>query len=340
MTLPKVSIIVPIYNVQDYLCKCVKSVLHQTYTDFEILLVDDGSPDHCGEICDDLASTDPRIKVYHKENGGLSSARNYGLDRASGKWIIFLDSDDVWGDRDGLRKLVEYAEKYNLDILRFEYQNINEYGINIYTRPIINKNFTNNVFSNYEMVDKAIAGEWFAVLYLLRKSTLDGIRFNEECKFQEDIDFYCKFFASREMRCGYLPDKIYYYRKREHSLTTTASLSNLKWSFNLCEVFYNQSKKIVDDKFRTLYVYNSVMMYYWTLMTVSENPYYERRKEIIKNLNLEKLQKSTLLRVKQTKISSKHLFFISFPSSIGVKLLRIKNIIVCNLNKLHRILYQ
>ena len=93
--MPEFSIIVPIYRVEKYLNKCVDSVLCQTFDDFELILVDDGSPDRCGQICDSYANADSRIKVVHKNNGGLSSARNTGLDIATGKYIIFLDSKNI-----------------------------------------------------------------------------------------------------------------------------------------------------------------------------------------------------------------------------------------------------
>lgn len=91
---PIVSIIVPIYNVEKYLRECLDSILVQTFTDWECLLVDDGSPDKCGEICDEYAAKDKRFRVLHKENGGVSSARNLGLDKAKGEWVTFVDADD------------------------------------------------------------------------------------------------------------------------------------------------------------------------------------------------------------------------------------------------------
>ena len=91
---PKISIIVPVYNAEQYLRRCIDSILNQSFTDFELILIDDGSKDKSSDICDEYAAKDSRIKVYHKENGGVSSARNLGLDNANGEWIAFVDSDD------------------------------------------------------------------------------------------------------------------------------------------------------------------------------------------------------------------------------------------------------
>lgn len=92
----KFSIIVPVYNVEAYLDECIQSVLEQTYTDFELILVDDGSKDNSGTICDRWAQHDSRVFVVHKQNGGLSSARNEGLRHITGQYVMFLDSDDYW----------------------------------------------------------------------------------------------------------------------------------------------------------------------------------------------------------------------------------------------------
>ena len=92
---PLISVIVPVYKVENYLDKCVESILVQTYKNLEILLVDDGSPDRCGEMCDEYAKADSRIKVVHKKNGGLSDARNVALDAMTGEYVAFVDSDDT-----------------------------------------------------------------------------------------------------------------------------------------------------------------------------------------------------------------------------------------------------
>lgn len=102
--LPEISVIVPVYKVEEYLPQCIDSILAQTFTDFELLLVDDGSPDRCGEICEEYAGKDMRIRVFHQQNSGVSAARNIGLQHAKGTYIVFVDSDD-WVSTDYLLHL-------------------------------------------------------------------------------------------------------------------------------------------------------------------------------------------------------------------------------------------
>lgn len=123
MAQPEISVIVPIYNVEKYLNRCVDSVLGQTFSDLEVLLVDDGSPDGCGAVCDEYAAKDARVRVIHKPNGGLSSARNAGLEVAAGRWIAFADSDD-WLDSDMLEILHTAALKHGAQIAECSYRRI------------------------------------------------------------------------------------------------------------------------------------------------------------------------------------------------------------------------
>ena len=122
--MPLISVIVPVYKVEPYLSRCIDSILSQTFTDFELILVDDGSPDSCGKICDDYSQKDKRIKVIHKENGGLSSARNAGIDWAfansNSQWLTFIDSDD-WIHPQYLELLFSTATSTNTDICVCEY---------------------------------------------------------------------------------------------------------------------------------------------------------------------------------------------------------------------------
>ena len=122
-----VSVIIPVYNVEKYIRKCIESVCGQTYRNLEIILIDDGSPDKSGEICDEYAAADSRIKVIHLENGGVSRARNIGLDMATGKYIGFVDSDDYI--RPGMYEtLVDNMEKENVDTVICGFISVTEEG--------------------------------------------------------------------------------------------------------------------------------------------------------------------------------------------------------------------
>lgn len=177
--MPEISVIVPVYKVEKYLEECLKSILRQTFTDFELILVDDGSPDHSGMICDQYAETDSRIHVIHQKNGGHSAARNAGLDIAQGKYISFIDSDDCvpeWM----LQEMHRVIEEYDLDIVKGRHQRfddvigeITSYDSNVYlmdTEQAI-KNFLNEPYSSDIKINVAV---WDG---LYKKSMFNDIRF-------------------------------------------------------------------------------------------------------------------------------------------------------------------
>lgn len=121
----EISVIVPVYNAEKYLCRCVDSILSQQFASFELILIDDGSTDASVTICDEYATVDSRVRIFHKSNGGVSSARNLGLDHARGEWITFVDADD-WVEKNYLLNLIRYSE--NTDMV-FNYATIEEFGV-------------------------------------------------------------------------------------------------------------------------------------------------------------------------------------------------------------------
>ena len=140
---PEISIIVPIYKVEAYIHKCVNSILNQTFKNFELILVEDGSPDKCGEICDEYAKKDSRVVVIHKENGGVSSARNIGLKKAVGKYISFIDPDDYL-ELNYYDELLKISKDNELDIAVCQIRTINystgeQYIGNIFDGVAVNK---------------------------------------------------------------------------------------------------------------------------------------------------------------------------------------------------------
>ena len=188
----KISIIIPVYGVEAYLPACVESVLHQTFSDYEVILVDDGSPDGCGALCDAYAKQDLRFRVIHKENGGLSSARNAGLEIARGEYVYFLDSDDTI-DSDLLRTVVEHMDR-GLDLLAFRYRYLRndclqEPGREILTGEFLLTNQEEKLeFLEQILIPCKIGWEAWSRVFVREKIEKYGLRFEDNRKiFAEEL---------------------------------------------------------------------------------------------------------------------------------------------------------
>lgn len=285
----KISIIVPVYNTAKYLERCVDSIVAQTYTDWELLLIDDGSTDDSATICDEYAAKDERIRVSHKENGGVSDTRNYGLDLAQGKYLMFLDSDDFWLRNDVLEMLIGKAEEYDLDIVRGEYSAMHEDGSFAWSRGISEKRkqYAERVLYSGEFFEYGIHGEFFLPLSMFKRSRIGNLRFEKGRVFLEDMLFYSTFLL-QDLKCMYLPEiRFYGYRKNETSASNKANVKKLADSFSMCYRFHDLAQNTRDVALKKKFVYNSIMMYYWTLGTVAMKAYYPQRKRLIVELNLE-----------------------------------------------------
>lgn len=210
---PLISVIVPVYKVDKYLRKCIDSIINQTYKNLEIILVDDGSPDNCPKICDEYAKQDSRIKVIHKQNGGLSDARNAGMKIATGDYISFIDSDD-WISNDTLYKLLDSAENYGADIAECNIYSVEDNKI---------KRYNNDKFAfyddNYSIMQSYIKGYNIKTVVwnkLYKKEILDDIIF-EVGKYNEDEFFTYRVLANAK-RLVHIDFYGYYYLQRSNSI--------------------------------------------------------------------------------------------------------------------------
>jgi glycosyltransferase involved in cell wall biosynthesis len=231
-----ISIIVPVYNVEQYLSRCLDSILNQTFTDFELLLIDDGSPDKSGQICDEYAQKDSRIQVFHKENGGVSSARNTGLDNAKGKWIAFIDSDD-WVDGTYLEHLLEGDEDVELRVMGLMVQNVKQKWKKQATREELF--LINDFWRFYElyMLYTVFTGPPVK-LFLLSVINKNSIRFDTSLSYGEDVIFnlqYLQYIRSISVK-NYTE---YYYRNTGYS-----SLSKTTFSERY-EKFINNLEQVI-----------------------------------------------------------------------------------------------
>lgn len=206
-----ISVIIPIYKVEKYLVQCLDSVVNQSYKNLEIILVDDGSPDNCPKICDDYALKDSRIKVIHKENGGLSSARNAGLDASTGEFVAFVDSDD-WLHPDMYTILIKNLYKKNADISVCDFYVFNG------NQSITNSKNSGNVTELHSLEDFYIhILDPYPVLRfevwnkIFKKEVIGNVRFKVG-QVYEDV-FFDRIVFSKANKIVYVDNALYYYRQ-------------------------------------------------------------------------------------------------------------------------------
>ena len=224
----KLSIIIPVYNVEQYLESCVKSVITQTYQDLQVILVDDGSVDSSGALCDQLAKQDTRIQVIHKPNGGLSDARNAGLKVAMGDYVAFLDSDDVYLLQDGIEQMMHVVAKDKPDLLLFQCVDI--YPVRQSVRRAYDSDFLVN-HTGTEVFHQLVRMQSFnmsACFQLIRRELLEKHQlYFEKGLLSEDVDWSLRLWQYvSKVRAINLP--FYGYQHREGSISTTYTIRNLR----------------------------------------------------------------------------------------------------------------
>ncbi len=216
---PTVSVIVPVYKAEKYLHRCIDSILAQTFGDFELLLIDDGSPDKSGIICDEYAQRDTRIRVCHKPNGGVSSARNLGLDHARGEWIAFVDADD-WVDKSFLDVLGGTPHLKHVDVIHFGFQMEDAHGK-------VTKQYaftTNRLIPTDKLFRKGVFSSC-TITYFFKASLIGKIRFNEHLRYSEDREFIIKTVLGTKRTILLADNTAYFYAYHPTSATHTPRTS-------------------------------------------------------------------------------------------------------------------
>ncbi|MBQ3128907.1 MAG: glycosyltransferase [Clostridia bacterium] len=281
----KVSVVIPVYNVEKYLCECVDSVLKQTYSSYEIILVDDGSTDSSGSICDSYAINDSRISVIHKENGGLSSARNEGLKKANGKYIYFLDSDDYLKAQT-LEKLVETAEKENSDIVFFDAVSFADVEDNFkvsqnYIRKYNYKTGKGTaVFSEMQKNDEFHSA---VPLLFIKKDLLEqnDIHFIDGIYYEDMLFTYQVFCCARV--ASQIKEAFYHRRYRKNSIMT--SNKNPKHFASFTRVYeevksFSELLGIADEAFAKVYIVRCAFNCFNIYEKLSKNDKKENKEKI------------------------------------------------------------
>lgn len=267
----KISVIVPVYNVEAYLERCVESILQQTYTHFELILINDGSTDSSGQICDHLASQYENIKVYHIENAGVSNARNMGIQLATGSWVTFIDSDD-FVTQDYLATLASAVEGVNVGFVIAPLHHIKN-GI---VTDIPSHSGKTELWSTEETMKELLMTtrtSFFPVAKLFKRDLLADEKFNTNYHLAEDALFLTELLLKTRCSCVFIDKPVYYYDHREGSATTSVN----RHVFDTIEV-YKQIIAQVSQAFPNL-KYELINRECWSYITVYDKIIFTSREE-------------------------------------------------------------
>ena len=261
-----ISIIVPVYNVEKYLEKCIESIVNQTYQNLEILLIDDGSTDCSGKICDEYAQKDKRIKVIHKENGGVSSARNKGLAEATGEYIGFVDGDD-YIDKNMYEIMLKEIKKDTIEFVMCDFNIVNPKDemeeIDLERYPI-------EVMRKVKSIEKFYpSSEVWRCLFM--REQLKNVKFDEDMNIAEDLKFICHYILTNcKNNSIFIKRKLYYYVRRENSITETKEMKQDQLKI-YCDFIQNRNQvmnalmneKLEENRELTRIIIEKTMMCFW-----------------------------------------------------------------------------
>ena len=292
----EVSIIVPVYQVENYIRQCIDSILVQTFTDFELILVDDGSKDRSGKICDEYAVLDQRVKVIHKENGGLSDARNCGMDQAVGNYFMFVDSDDYIAPT-----MLEYLYKALMNkeadiavcnfLHFFEEDRKRDFSTNIQSEVLSGA----EIF--YSRKNERVYGIWtVAWNKLYKRETLGNVRFRFG-KYHED-EFWTNDIYQMDIKVVTIPECLYYYRQRDNSIM---GRKNIKRDFDILEALQERIAVYFMDERHADQAYK-VMIFSLEYLAESKKLITNKDEEN-QFLQAEKKTKDMIKRLKKMKLS-------------------------------------
>lgn len=281
----KLSIIVPVYGVANYLCKCIDSLLAQDITDYEIILVDDGSPDECPKICDEYAAKYINIKAIHQENMGLSEARNAGTRAAQGDYIMYLDSDDYL-QPNVLSALIEQVERDQLDVLRFRMQNVKESGEVFIPHEGMKSDYndySSEPTDGLSFLNERMWVQCYAVQFILRRELALQELFTPGIYF-EDTDWTPRMLL-RAKRVASTELVVYNYLWREGSITLsqkdiTKLRKQLQDKMGLLERLNQWGKTVADRSWFDSMISSLVL----NIVGILAGPFYAESKEYIKQI--------------------------------------------------------
>lgn len=271
-----ISVIIPVYKVEPYLKQCVSSILIQSERDIDVILIDDGSTDNCGIICDEFAALDPRVRTYHTNNRGLSGARNYGLEKAKekqSKYVYFIDGDD-WLEQGFLKKMYLAAEKSNADVAVCGWSREYRNGVDIVL-------LDNQEYDAEQAMQALLDGTFRFVVWnkLWKMSLFDEIEFPDDFYFEDALTTYR--IIERVNKVVSISETVYHYRQRRSSIVYTCSVKRLLDQWQAAEHIwnyfingpYNRNEQIL---YKRLDYCSYVAIIVWT--SIRARPHAERKR--------------------------------------------------------------
>lgn len=285
--MPKVSVLMPAYNAQNYIAMAIESVIKQTYTDWELIIVDDRSTDATGKICDSFSQIDERIIVFHlAENCGISKSKNFALNHSQGDYISFCDDDDIM-EQDALKDNMELIKTYNTEIVRWSYKTIKINGEGQVTDEIerkceggVYKN-RKEIFDNYENVHEMLSCDWTG-LYSKKMLDENQISFNENFKFGgEDTEFNLR--TLEYVKSMVMNPKTYYYwfLRRNHS---TTAKKDINFCYTMMEVAEKEYEIVKENCVDWIKLWNVYEKFYKRLIIDYSNRLQDADKKAIANI--------------------------------------------------------
>lgn len=289
MRCPLVSIVVPVFNADQYIERCVGSVSCQTYSNWELLLINDGSTDSSLSVCTSIAVKDSRIRVFDKPNTGVSDTRNLGLKEIRGEYVIFLDADDFWLHNSVLDLFVFAALKDNVDILRGEYLAVDIEGNALYSSPI-KRDQTDRVVDSVFFLNNIIGGEFFLPLLFIKAEVIKQYEFEVGRIFLEDMLIISQMLLNK-LRCKYLADLMFYaYRKISSSASHKVDFRMLRDAFTMCFKYEELSYLTNDVLLRQAFQHYRDSIYLSTMRTLSSDDYYVMKDKVFEKMDIEAFQ--------------------------------------------------
>lgn len=261
--IPDISIIIPVFNGEKFLKRCLESIINQSFYNIEIIIVNDGSTDRTLEICKKISEKDRRFKIINQENAGVSTARNVGLDIASGKYIYFVDADD-FVTTDGIYKIFNKAESENLDLVIAGYIT-NHYEKNIIKLPIYCENNENFIYT-------LLSGKNHSALWckLFKKDLFNSVRFSKNLSYMEDRALILDLLIKCQPRIGFLMHPIYMYWQDKNSVTNSKDLRILKILDTHIYIGELLTQSNFNKKIKDIYTYKAYRSIYFIFNNIEK----------------------------------------------------------------------